>query len=407
MTEGALHGIRVLDLSGEPGQFCGKLMGDLGADVIKIEPPAGDEVRRLGPFYEDLEDVNRCLYWHAMNTSKRAITLSLDTDRGRALLRRLLATADLVLESFPPGTLERWGLGFATLQAEYPQLILTSVTPFGQTGPYRALRGTDLEVLALGGFLATCGDPDRPPVRISLPQSNLFASLSAFTGSLMAYFHRLRGGPGQQVDVSMQECVTNLHYSQLNWHAYGTVMPRLGSTLLFGNYMPITFQCRDGYVQAIPILSWHTLLPWMEEEGMAGDLTTPEWQERLQILATDWTQDQVDHACDVVAAFLARFAKKDLYEEAVRRRILLYPVQNVRDCLEDRQLQARAYFVQVSPPDLPTPLTYPGAPFLMSATPWRIGRPAPALGAHNAEIYGHELGLSDAEYTALQQQGVI
>jgi benzylsuccinate CoA-transferase BbsE subunit len=389
MPEGALHGIRVLDLSGEPGQFCGKLMGDLGADVLKIEPPAGDEVRRLGPFYEDLQEVNRCLYWHAMNTSKRAITLNLDTDRGRALLRRLLATADVVLESFSPGTLERWGLGFATLHAEYPQLILTSVTPFGQTGPYASFRGTDLEALALGGFLATCGDPDRPPVPISLPQSNLFASVSAFTGSLMAYFHRLRGVQGQQVD------------------AYGIVTPRLGSTLLFGNYIPITFQCRDGYVQAIPILSWHSLLPWMEEEGMAGDLTTPEWQERLQTLATDWTQDQVDHACDVVATFLARFSKKDLYEEAVRRRILLYPVQNVRDGLEDRQLRARAYFVQVKSPDLPAPLTYPGAPFRMSATPWQIRRPAPALGAHNAEIYGHELGLSDAECAALQQEGVI
>lgn len=407
MAEGALHGIRVLDLSGEPGQFCGKLMGDLGADVVKVEPPAGDEVRQLGPFYADLQEVNRSLYWHAMNTSKRAVTLNLGAARGRELLWRLLATADIVLESFPPGTLERWGLGFAALHERYPHLILTSITPFGQTGPYRAYRGTDLEALALGGFLATCGDPDRPPVRISLPQSNLFASVSAFTGAMMAYFHRLRGGAGQQVDVSMQECVTNLHYSQLNWHAYGIAMPRLGSTLLFGNYIPITFQCRDGYVQAIPILSWDALLPWMEEEGMAGDLTTPAWQERLQTLATDWTQEQVDHACGVVAAFIAQFTKRALYEAAVRRRILLYPVQNVRDCLDDRQLRARAYFVQITAPDLPQPLTYPGAPFRMSTTPWRIHRPAPGLGAHNAEIYGHDLGLSEAECAVLRQEGVI
>lgn len=186
MAGGALQGVRVLDLSGEPGQFCGKLMGDLGAEVIKIEPPEGDAVRRRGPFYEDVADVNRSLYWHAMNTSKRAITLNLHTQQGRHLLQRLLPTTDIVLESFAPGTLAGWGLDFATLHQQHPHLIVTSVTPFGQSGPYSDYRGTDLEVLALGGFLATCGDPARPPVRISLPQSNVFASVSALTGSLLA-----------------------------------------------------------------------------------------------------------------------------------------------------------------------------------------------------------------------------
>jgi crotonobetainyl-CoA:carnitine CoA-transferase CaiB-like acyl-CoA transferase len=205
----------------------------------------------------------------------------------------------------------------------------------------------------------------------------------------------------------MQEGVTNLHYAQLNWNTYGIVTPRLGSTLLFGNYIPITFRCRDGYVQAIPMLSWDTFLPWMEEHHATGDLTTPEWQERLQTLATEWTQEQVDHASQVVADFLAMFTKKELYEEAVRRRLLLYPVQTVRDCLEDRQLQARAYFVQVRVPGLARPLTYPGAPFLLSATPWQLRAPAPHLGEHNAVIYGNELELSAAERTALQHEGVI
>ena len=407
MAGGALQGVRVLDLSGEPGQFCGKLMGDLGAEVIKVEPPEGDDVRRLGPFCDDVVDVNRSLYWHAMNTSKRAITLNVQTETGQELLRRLLPSTDIVLESFAPGTLQRWGLDFATLHPQYPHLIVTSVTPFGQTGPYSAYRGTDLEVLALGGFLAICGDPDRPPLRVSLPQSNLFASVSAFTGSLLAYYHRLRGGDGQHVDVSMQECATNLHYAQLSWHTYGIITPRLGSTLWFGNYIPITFGCQDGYVQAIPILSWATLLPWMIDHGMAGDLTTPAWQERLQTLATAWSQQEVDHASEIVAAFLARFPKKVLYEEALQRRILLYPVQTVPDCLTDQQLQARLYFVQVQSPALDKPLLYPGAPFRLSATPWQIHAPAPRLGEHNAAIYGQELGLSAAAQQALQQEGVI
>ena len=406
---GALQGVRVLDLSGEAGQYCGKLMGDLGADVIKIEPPGGDAVRQLGPFYEDEASIDRSLYWHAMNTSKRAVTLNLETDKGRDLLWRLLGTADVLLESFQPGTLERWGFGFAALHQQQPHLILTSVTPFGQTGPYRDLQGTELEALALGGFLAVCGDSDRPPMRVSAPQATLFASLSAFTGTMLAYYHRLRGGDGQHVDVSMQECATNLHYAQMIWNTYGVVSSRMGTSLLLGPnlYIPIGFPCKDGYVQALTALSWDTFIPWMAEHDMAGDLTTDEWQERLQTLATDWTQEQVDHAHELVAAFFAKFTNKQLYDEGTKRRPLLYPVQNVRDCLEDVQLQAREYFVEVEVPALDRSLTYPGAPMRFSATPWQIRGPAPSLGAHNAAIYGNDLGLSDAERAALQQEGVI
>ncbi|GIX49635.1 MAG: CoA transferase [Candidatus Tectimicrobiota bacterium] len=324
------------------------------------------------------------------------------------MLQRLLATTDIVLESFPPGTLEGWGLDFAALHRQYPGLILTSITPFGQSGPYRHLRATELEVLALGGFLAVCGDPDRPPLRISAPQANLFASVCAFSGTLLAYYHRLRSGQGQQVDVSMQECVTHLHYAQLLWNTYGMVPRRLGTTLIFGGVaIPILFPCRDGYVQAIPCLSWDTFVPWMAEHGLAGDLLSEAWQARLQTLATEWTQEEVDHAHQVVANFLAHFRKQELYEEAMRRRQLLYPVQTVRDCLADRQLQAREYFVSLPCPALGTTLTYPGAPFRLSATPWRLRSPAPRLGEHNDAIYGEELGLSAAERAALQQEGVI
>lgn len=405
----ALQGVRVIDLSGEEGQYCGKLMGDLGAEVLKIEPPEGDAVRHLGPFYEDLATLDRSLYWHAMNTSKRAITLNLDQERGRALLQRLLATADIVIESFTPGTLDKWGLGFETLQAHYPQVILTSITPFGQTGPYRHLKATELEVLALGGLLSVCGEPDRPPLRISAPQANLFASVSAYTGSLLAYYHRLRGGTGQWVDVSMQECVTNLHYAQLIWNTYGIVSPRMGTSLLLGPnlFIPVSYACQDGYVQALPLLNWGTFIPWMAEYDMAGDLMTDEWQERLQTLATEWTQEQVDYAHDLVARFFARLTKHELYTQAIQQRQLLYPVQSVHDARQDPQLQARQYFVDLDIPALGTTLTYPGEPFRMSATPWRLQGPAPRLGEHNAEVYGTELGLSEAEQIRLRQDGVI
>ena len=194
----------MVDLSGESGQFCGQLLGDLGADVIKIEPPGGDDVRRFGPFYEDVEDVDRSLYWHAMNTSKRGHYPEFGDGEGRALLHRLLATADIVVESFARA---RWRAGGSILThySAYTQLFMASVTPFGQTGPYCAYRATEMETLALGGFMSVCGDPDRPPIRIGQPQAKLFSSVNAYTGTMLAYYHRLRGGEGQHIDVSMQE----------------------------------------------------------------------------------------------------------------------------------------------------------------------------------------------------------
>ncbi len=405
---GALQGVRVLDLSGEFGQFCGRLMGDHGADVIKIEPPEGDHVRRLGPFYEDVEDIDRSLYWHAMNTSKRSVTLNLEMEKGRDLLHRLLASTDIVVESYQPGTLARWGLDFETLHAPYPSLIMASITPFGQTGPYSDYRATETETLALGGFMSVCGDPDRSPTRVGQPQATVFSSINAYTGAMLAYYHCLRGGEGQHVDASMQEGATNLHYAQLIWNGYGIVSPRMGTTLVFGSAaIPISFACKDGYVQAIPALGWDAFIPWIHEHGMAGDLMSEEWQERLENLVTDWTQEQVDYAHDIVGQFLSNFTKKELYEEAIRRRQMLYPVQTVQDAREDRQLRERDYFVEVDVPALDCTLTYPGAPYRMSATPWRIDRTAPRLGEHNAAIYGDMLGLSEAELASLRQEGVI
>jgi crotonobetainyl-CoA:carnitine CoA-transferase CaiB-like acyl-CoA transferase len=406
---GALQGVRVLDLSGEFGQFCGRLMGDHGADVIKIEPLEGDDVRRLGPFYEDVEDVDRSLYWHAMNTSKRSVTLNLETVKGRALLHRLLATTDIVVESYYPGTLARWELDFDTLHAQYPALIMASVTPFGQTGPYHDYRATEMETLALGSFMSVCGDPDRPPTRVGQPQATVFSSINAYTGAMLAYYHRLRGGEGQHIDASMQEGAANLHYAHLIWNGFGAVSPRMGTALTFGGgiLIPISYACKDGHVQAIPALSWDTFIPWLDEHGMAGDLTSEAWRAQFERLVTDWTQEQVDHACGIVGQFLARFPKKELYEEAIRRRQLLYPVQTVQDAREDRQLLERQYFVDVEVPALGRALTYPGEPYRMSATPWRSHRPAPRLGEHNAAIYGDVLGLSEADLASLRQEGVI
>ena len=406
---GALQGLRVLDLSDEKGQYCTKLMADMGADVIKIEPPAGDPVRRIGPFYHDEEELDKSLYWFVLNTSKRGLTLDITTPRGADLFRRLAVTADFVVESFAPGTMDQLGLGYEVLQQQRPNLILISVSNYGQTGPYRGYAATDLDILGMSGTLFVCGDPDRAPTRVNVPQAPIYAGIQAFVGSLLAHYHRLESGEGQQVDVSLHECATLLHYSQLIWNAYGLVMVRLGDRLQVapGAVVRYCFPCKDGYVQAIPQLTWSTFVPWMDDYGMAGELTSPEWEERLQTLVSDWEQEDIDYSEQVIADFLARFTKRELYEEGQRRYQFVYPVYNARDSLEDQQLHHREYFVQVAYPELGATLTYPGAPWKLSRTPWRLRRRAPLLGEHTAEILGGELGLDATALATLQQEGAI
>ncbi len=408
-TPGALQGLRVLDLSEENGQFCTKLMADMGADVIKIEPPSGDPVRRIGPFYHDEEALEKSLYWFVLNTSKRGLTLDITTPRGAELLRQLVATADFVVESFSPGTLDRLGLGYAALTQIRPDLILTSITNYGQSGPYRDYVGTDLDILGMSGTLFLCGDPDRSPTRVNASQAPIYAGIQAYVGSLLAHYHRLESGEGQWVDVSMQECATLLHYSQIVWNAYGLVMPRLGDRLQVapGAVVRYCFPCQDGYVQAIPQLTWSTFVPWMDEHGMAGDLTGPEWEERLQTLVSDWEQEHIDYSEEIIANFLAGFTKRELYEEGQRRSQFVYPVYNARDSLEDTQLHHREYFVPVQHAELEATLTYPGAPWKLSGTPWRLRRRAPLLGEHTADILGGDLGLEASALISLRQEGVI
>ena len=408
-TPGTLQGLRVLDLSEENGQFCTKLMADMGADVIKIEPPSGDPVRRIGPFYHDEEALEKSLYWFVLNTSKRGLTLDITTPRGAELLRQLVATADFVVESFSPGTLDRLGLGYAALTQSRPDLILTSITNYGQSGPYRDYVGTDLDILGMSGTLFLCGDPDRSPTRVNASQAPIYAGIQAYVGSLLAHYHRLENGEGQWVDVSMQECATLLHYSQIVWNAYGLVMPRLGDRLQVapGAVVRYCFPCQDGYVQAIPQLTWSTFVPWMDEHGMAGDLTGPEWEERLQTLVSDWEQEHIDYSEEIIANFLAGFTKRELYEEGQRRSQFVYPVYNARDSLEDTQLHHREYFVPVQHAELEATLTYPGAPWKLSGTPWRLRRRAPLLGEHTADILGGDLGLEASALISLRQEGVI
>jgi benzylsuccinate CoA-transferase BbsE subunit len=412
--EGLLSPYRVLDLTDEHGILCGKILADLGADVIQIEPPGGSSARRLGPFYEDEAHPERSLFWWSYAANKRSITLNLASRDGRALLQRLVQSAHFLIESFPLGHLEHLGLGYAALTAINPALIVVSVTPFGQDGPYAHYRASDLNGMGMAGFMYVTGDPDRPPTRVGVPHFYLHGAAAGATGAMIAHAQRVYTGQGQHVDVSCQEAVARTLASAPQLFAIEhTVIRRQGSYRQTGDstFMRITWPCKDGYVNfqlsggAGAGRSVNNLIQWMEEEGLGAPVLT----------GLDWTtlgygmitKELLERVVPPVERFLMSHTKAELFEEAVKRRILLFPVATTRDIMQNAQLQARGYFRQVFHPDLSTTITYPGPFVRASATPLELRRLAPKIGEHNAEIYHGDLGLTREELVRLREAGAI
>ena len=409
---------RVLDLADEKGLLCGKILGDLGADVIKIERPAGDPSRSLGPFYLDIPHPEKSLYWFAYNTNKRGITLNIETADGKDIFRRLVKTADFVIESFPPGYMESLGLSYSALSRINPRLIVTSITPFGQSGPWRDYKAPDIVAMALSGLVLGTGDPDRAPVRIGVPQAYPQAGAQAAMGSMIAHYHRQLTGEGQHVDVSIQESAlwtaaptqVTFGLDPSLWDLHKTA-PSRGSRTLRGTVMVRSmWPCQDGYIcwrmMTGPGLGQRVrlLVEWMNEEGVAGDMMDVNWEE-VDLLKL--TQEQIDRWEELWINFFKTRTMAELYEEAVKRGILIYPVATVEEIMKSKQLAARDFFVPLKHTELGVSITYPGAPFKSSEVDLKLRRRAPLIGEHNYDIYVKELGLSPAELVALKERNVI
>ena len=410
-TEGMLSPYRVLDLTDEKGLLCGKLLGDLGADVIKVERPGGDPARKIGPFYHDEADPEKSLFWFAFNTSKRGITLALETAAGQETFKKLVETADFVIESFPPGYMDKLGLGYSTLEKVNPGIIMASITPFGQTGPYKDYKASDIVAWAMGGVMYMWGDVDRPPIHVSHhSQAHLDAGIQAAMAAMIALFYRHMTGKGQHIDLSIQETVVWLTQflitywdmvKVIQWR--GGLRERPGVTHRTRGLWP----CKDGYV------AWNyaggangdryslPLIEWMEEEGMADDfLRGMDW-ETLDLATLP--QDKMDRMAEPTLKFFMKYTRAELFEEAVKRRVRLYPVATTKDMLESIQLAAREYWVEVEHPELGTTITYPGAFVKASEASPRTSRRAPLIGEHNREIYEKELALSKEELLTLRR----
>lgn len=405
---------RALDLTDDKGYFCGKMLADLGADVIKIEKPGGDPGRNIGPFYKDIPHPEKSLFWFAYNNNKRGITLDIETPDGKKLFQKLVEKADFVLESFPPGYLDGLGLGYAALSKINPRLILTSVTPFGQDGPYKDYKGPDLVAMALGGYMYLMGDADRPPVRISYPQSYLQAASSAAAASLIALYARGNDGLGQHVDVSAQRIVLwNLFGARPAWELGHRVLQRVGSNWMLssGAVQRQVWPCKDGFVSFIvvggkgSVRSSLVLKEWMDSEG-EGDasLDSIDWKALDMAVVP---QDFFDRIRGPFSRFFLKHTKAELYEGALTRGVWLYPLSSMQDILDNPQLAFRDYWKKVEHEELGATITYPGPSILASETPLRELRRAPLIGEHNEDIYIKEMGLSREELVTLKQGGIL
>jgi len=394
---GPLDGLRVLEAGHLVGAaYATKLLADLGADVIKIEPPAGDRARHRGPFPAGTLDPEASGLFLYLNANKRGITLDCTHPRGRAALERLVERADVLVHNLHPTEMATHGLDYERLATRNPALVMTSITPFGLTGPHAHYRGTDVVTWSAGG-VATLngqpGEPDLPPLKPFGDQSGYQAGLNAAVASLGALFARLTTGVGEHIDVSTQECVASiLELTYPYWPYMGLIASRLGAKPL----QPLCFmECRDGWIFVCAVEEHQ----WQRFVEMMGN---PEWAQ-MDIFATRLDRGR---NFDAMQAFLQEWCREqsvhELYEAAQHRRVPFAPVSTMGDLLAAPHLRARGFFATVRHP-VAGALTMPGAPYQFAATPWTLRAPAPMLGQHTDAVLA-EVGLDPA---ALRTGGAV
>jgi crotonobetainyl-CoA:carnitine CoA-transferase CaiB-like acyl-CoA transferase len=405
----------VLDFADEKGQLCARLLAELGADVVKVEPPGGHPSRENGPFFKGEADGERSLWWWAMNAGKRSVTCQVKLQAGRDIVHGLVETTDIVIETNMPGEAKGLGLDYATLAAINAGVIVVSITGFGQTGPYRKYVATDIVASAMGGHMYLNGDEERGPVRTLAPQAYAQVNAQAAVGAMIALYARgVNGGAGQHVDVSMQEAMANaMDNAQQTWdiRKINNRGPGVGR-MVGGNVGPrYIYETSDGWVACLAAggligLGANAIIDWLAETNEANGLDSPAWRAKLTAMQP-LPPDEVAHVVDTLAAFCRTRPKEWLVEQAQRRAAGWAPVFSPRELVESRHLAARDYWVAVTHEDLGETFIYPGSPWKLSATPWMQRGRAPHAGEHNEEVYGTLLGLTAADLRRLKTRMVV
>jgi crotonobetainyl-CoA:carnitine CoA-transferase CaiB-like acyl-CoA transferase len=389
---GALEGIRVLDVTQVmAGPFCAMQLCDMGADVIKVEPPDGDSTRSMaGASGTDSPAFN------AVNRGKRGIVLDLKTQPAQRAFRRLLGRTDIVIENYRPGVMRKFGLDYASLAADHPALIYASISGYGQTGPDRGKGGFDLIAQGVSGLMSVTGEPDRPPVKVGVPLTDLGAALFALSAVLAALHYRSRTGQGQYIDTSLVEAGIALSvWESVQYFAEGTPPQPLGSAhRMLAPYQAV--RCADGYV---------TL-------GAANDrlfqrlcdlLGHPEWAADPEYANDTLRVRNRAGLVERIEAITSGEPRRHWLERFEAHGIPCGPINNYAEAFADPQIRAREMIAEVDHPTLGR-LRMPGSPIKMSGTPPDVSRRAPLLGEHTREVL-REAGCGEDEIASILGRG--
>ena len=404
MPKGALAGLTVVECGHlVSAAYAGKLLADLGAEVIKIEEVgAGDEARGYGPFPGDVPHPERSGLFLYLNANKLGVTLNLRTETGQSIFRDLLSSADILIENYPPSVSKELGLHYETLKERNAGLIMLSISPFGQTGPYSNYKGYEINTAALGGVVLSVGDARREPLYPAQFLGQLEVGVAGAVGIMMASISRDQTGQGQYIDLSEADTWATMQtgIGVVQWLFGQRRRLRHGRRVTGGPYPHTMLPCKDGDFRLIAM----TKREWVRFLNAMGN---PEWGEdpRFQdrIKMNELYADELD---GLIEPWLMQHPKQELFETCYRHGVPFTPVKNVEDVVNDPHLKAREFFVEIDHPEAGV-AKYPGRPYQLSATPWQIRRPAPLLGQHNEEVYCQRLDIPKEELAGLRRAGVI
>jgi len=398
----AIEDVRVVEygnLIGAP--YCSKLLADLGAETIKIEKPGqGDSARRKPPFLKDIPGKERSGLFLYLNTNKYGVTLDIEKEPGREIFEKLIKDADIFVEDTEPGKLTALGLGYDKLKSINPSLVVTSITPFGQTGPYKNYKGTDLTSWHMSGVgMITprhVGTTEQEPLRV-MQMADFVTGMTAAVATLCALHVQRRTGIGQQVDVSGLEAMVRLAAWTIAYWPYEHRNPSRADRTAIAPYHFL--KCKDGWMFAANSEPHHWKRfvemmgnpPWAQEEIFEDRFSRGAHWESIEQLITDWTM---------------KYTRAELFEISKAKKTPLGPLNSMAEVLENRQLQEREFFITAEHPEAGE-LTYPGVPYKSPGHKWRVRKPAPLLGQHNADIYCNHLGYTEAELARMYKTGVI
>jgi crotonobetainyl-CoA:carnitine CoA-transferase CaiB-like acyl-CoA transferase len=406
MLEQALSGVKVLDLTWHiTGPYCTKLLADYGADVIKIERPGkGDPTRSMGPFFKDDPNPEKSGPFLHLNTNKKGITLNLKTATGKTIIKDLVKKVDMLVESFRPRVMPSLGLDYATLKKLNPKLVMVSISSFGQTGPYRDFKASEIVEYAMGGEMHSSGIAGREPLKLGGNVIQYQAGTVAAVATMGAFYAAESQGIGQHVDVSIMETQAGTADRRI-MYILGYIMagvitsrwppPREAVRMLI---MPQgVYPCRDGFVNTLSLPQWWPR--YIEALGMPELKDDPRFQN-IYSAEAGMEFDAIWYS------WLADHDKQELFDIFLKSKIASAPLNSPEDLVKNPHLKDREYFVEIEHPETGE-VTYPGAPFKMSESPWKIRDPAPLLGQHNKEIYCDLLGYTKDELVKLREGGII